>query len=149
MNTTSEPIRLLQSAIEQPSRGVVGLVDDVLTVCWQHGLQLDWQAGHCRVRSNGCDWEDLPGLTVRRSVLRAVLARVAALCNEHSPGSVSPYGGEGELSVGAGPSALFTAAFTNTPEDQRLELSPRAASATAEPPQVRLDPELREWGVRG
>ena len=85
MNTTSKHIRLLQGAIEHPSRDVVGLVDDLLAVCSQHGLQLDWQAGHCRARSNGGDWEDLPGLAVRKSVLRAVLARVAALCNEHAP----------------------------------------------------------------
>ena len=48
--------------------------------------------------------------------------RLAALCNEQSPGSVSPYGGEGELSIGTNPSAVFRVAFTNTPGEQVLEL---------------------------
>jgi hypothetical protein len=131
MNTTSEHIRLLQNAIEHPSRGVVGLVDDLLTVCWQNGLQLDWQANGCRVRSSSGEWEDLPALSLRKSAFRAVLARVAALCNEQSPGSVSPYGGLGELAVDANPSAVVEVALTNTPEDQRLELRPRTALPAA------------------
>jgi hypothetical protein len=142
MNSTSEHIRLLQSAIEHPSRGVVGIVDDLLNVCWKYGLQLDWQANRCRVRSAGSDWVDLPELSIRQSSFRAVLARIAALCNEQSSGSVSPYGGQGELSVGTNPPVVFEIAFVNTPEEQRLELMPRTASSASTFP-GRLDHEAR------
>jgi hypothetical protein len=47
---------------------------------------------------------------------------MAALCNERIPGAVSPYGGEGELSVGTSPPAIFRVAFTNTPGEQRLKV---------------------------
>ena len=36
--------------------------------------------------------------------------------------SVSLYGGEGELSVGVDPPAVFRVTFTNTPGEQRLEV---------------------------
>src|SRR5262249_56235813 len=68
------------------------------------------------------EWTEV---SVPKSVFRAILARVAALCNEHAPNSVSPYGGEGEISVGTNPPTLFRVAFTNTPGEQRLEVSRR------------------------
>src|SRR5208282_5382429 len=60
---------------------------------------------------------------LRKSVFRAILARVAVLCNERSPNSVSPYGGQGEVSVGADPAMTFRVEFANTPDEQRLELT--------------------------
>src|SRR5690348_13824080 len=111
MSTTSPVARLLRGAPLHPSRGLPGLVDDLLAVCREHGLQLDWQVDRCRVRRCGGDWEELPDLPLRKSVFRAVLARIAVLCNERTPNSVSPYGGQGELSVGANPPAVFRVTF--------------------------------------
>jgi hypothetical protein len=122
MKTTSEHITLLRSALENPDRGVVGLVDDLLKACRGHDLQLDWHAGRCRVRSLGGNGEELLDAPLRKSVFRAILARVAALCNERRPSSVSPYGGQGDLSVGENPPAVFRLAFVNTPAEQKLEL---------------------------
>src|SRR5438876_9525808 len=99
MNTTSPFSVALWSAIERPTRGVVGLVDDLLRLCQQQGLQLDWQADHCQVCSLADGSEEVLDRPVRKSAFRAILARVAALCNERSPNSVSPYGGQGELLV--------------------------------------------------
>jgi hypothetical protein len=62
-------------------------------------------------------------LPLPKSVFRAILARLAAMCNERIPDSVSPYGGEGELSVGTDPPAIFRVAFTNTAGGQRLDVS--------------------------
>jgi len=98
------------------------LVDDLLAVCLEHGLQLDWQADRCRVRSFGGGWEESIDVPLRKSVFRAILARVATLCNERIPNSVSPYGGQGELSVGANRPAVFRVTFANTPTEQKLEL---------------------------
>ena len=113
----------LRSVLLQPTDGIVGLVDDLLSLCRQHGLELDWQAGRCRVRSfesDGEEWIDVP---LRKSVFRAILARVAVLCNERMPNSTSLYGGQGEITVGADPATVFRVAFANTPSEQRLELT--------------------------
>ncbi|MCI0377982.1 MAG: hypothetical protein L0215_10270 [Gemmataceae bacterium] len=106
------------------------MVDELLQVCRQHGLQLDWQSDRCRVRSVGRDWEELLDEPLRKSVFRAILARVATLCNKQIPNSVSPYGGHGELSVGPKPAAVFRAEFVNTPIEQKLELIIKTDAAT-------------------
>ena len=61
---------------------------------------------------------------LRKSVFRAILARLAALCNERSPGSVSVYGGQGEVLVGDNPLKLLRISFANTPDEQWLTLNP-------------------------
>jgi hypothetical protein len=123
MNTTLPIAALLHRVLLQPERGVIGLVDDLLAMCHEHGLQLDWQADRYCVRFNGGDWEELTDVALRKSVFRAILARVAVLCNECTPNSVSLYGGQGELAVGSNPQKAFKVAFVNTPAEQRLHLS--------------------------
>jgi hypothetical protein len=120
----------LRIALTKPTRGIIGLVDDLLALCGQHSLQLEWRTDCCRIRPAGGDWEELPDIHLRRSVFRAVLARVAALCNERSPNSVTPYGGESELSAGANCRTLLQVAFANTPSEQRLALTTKAGATT-------------------
>jgi hypothetical protein len=127
ITTASSPSDALRRVLDQPARGIVGLVDDVLMVCWDRGLHLDWRAGRCRVRRVGGQWEDVIDLPLRKSVFRAILARVAALCNEQNPSSFSPYGGRAELSIGQTRPATLKVMFVNTPAEQRLELEPSAA----------------------
>lgn len=124
MSTASQLSGALRGTFEQPARDVVGLVDDLLMICQTQGLQLDWQTDCCRVRSNTGDFEEVIDRPLPKSVFRAVLARLAALCNERNPSSVSPYSGEGLLSVGTNPAALFRISFANTQENQRLVLGP-------------------------
>jgi len=123
MSTASGFSEKLRRALLQPTRGVAGLVDDLLALCGQHGLQLDWRADRFRVRPLRGDWEELIDIPLRKSVFRAILARVAALCNQQTPNSVSPYGGQGELSAGANPPTVFRVTFANTPAEQKLELT--------------------------
>src|SRR4051812_32293134 len=104
-------------------RGVLGIVEDLLGLAQEQGLRLDWHANQCRVRLLGAEPQELTEVSLPKAVFRAILARLAALCNERTPNSVSPYGGEGELSVGANPPTVFRVAFTNTPGEQRLEVS--------------------------
>jgi hypothetical protein len=129
MNATSPHISALRSVFEHSRDGVVGMVDDLLNACQEHGLQLEWTPEHCRVRSNGGDWEELAEVPLRESVFRAILARVAVLCNERKLNSVSPYGGRGELSIGVKPTTIFKVAFANTAEEQKLELVTEAKGA--------------------
>jgi hypothetical protein len=112
----------VRRALEPARGGIVGLVDDLLGLCREQGLHLDWRADRCRVHPLGVRPEESTEIPLPKSVFRAVLARVAALCNERIPDSVSPYGGEGELSVGTDPPTVFRVAFINTPGEQRLEV---------------------------
>jgi hypothetical protein len=117
---------ILRRVFLRPSRGVVGLVDDLLAACPEQGLQLDWQGGQCRVRTCRQDGENVMDVPLRKSVFRMILARVAVLCNERTPNSVSPNGGQGELSAGA--ATVYRVTFVNTPDEQKLELLASARS---------------------
>jgi hypothetical protein len=122
MNTTAQLSSIIRGVLTQPTGGIVGLVDDLLLVCLERGLQLEWQADRCRFRSFGGNWEVLADVALPKSVFRAIIARVATLCNERTPNSVSPYGGQGALSVGENLGATFHVIFVNTPAIQKLEL---------------------------
>ncbi len=122
MNTTAQLTEGLRGPFEHPIRGIVSLVDDLLRLCPEQGLRLDWQADRCRISYVTGNSEEATDVPLRKSVFRAILARIAVLCNERIPNSVSPYGGQGELSVGTNPPAKFRVAFTNTPSEQKLEL---------------------------
>ena len=118
----------VRRAFQPTPRGVVGLVDDLLELCRTHQLRINFQDSHCSIRPLGADPQDAPDVPLPKSVFRAVLARIAALCNEHHPGSVTPYRGEGEIAVPAPasersvPPSTCYVAFTNTPSEQRLEV---------------------------
>jgi hypothetical protein len=127
---------IFQGVLERPAGGVVGLVDDLMRLCQEHGLQLDWQAASCRVCSLTDGWEEVIDRPLRKSAFRALLARVAALCNERNPDSVSPYGGQGELAIGPDPAAVFRVSFANTPDEQWLQLV-RVGSGPEERPNGR------------
>jgi hypothetical protein len=124
MTAHSSSAETICRALQFPTRGVVGIVDDLLAVCGETGVQLGWDAERCEVRIPGAASGELLEVPLRKSVFRAILARVAVLCNQQSPNSVGPYGGHGELSVGATPARVFKVAFANTPGEQKLELTP-------------------------
>lgn len=124
MNTTSDLTLVFHEAVQHPRRGVVGLVDDVLKLCHEQALQLDWSSDCWRIRRLGGGPDEVIDRPRRTSVFRAILARLAVLCNERSPESVSPYGGQGKLSIDEDPTALFQVLFMNTPDEQWLKLSP-------------------------
>jgi hypothetical protein len=98
------------------------LVDELLTASREHEIQLGWQAGRCQVNIPQADPPERIEVAVQKSVMRAVLARVAVLCNERVPNSVSPYRGRGEVAID--PATVLRVNFVNTPDEQTLELSP-------------------------
>jgi hypothetical protein len=128
MNAPSEYLDMLRDAIAKPTNGFVGVVDDVTSLCREHQLQLDWCADQCKVRSVGTDQEDVIAVPLRKSVFRAILARVAFLCSELNPDSFSPYGGNGQLPAGANAKCFLQAVWVNTTQEQRLELMPLAVA---------------------
>lgn len=112
----------IQTVLQPGRHGVVDLVDGLLCLCPAEGFEIAWQDDRCCVRRFGVVPPETIEIPLARAVFRAVLARVAALCNDRVPDSVSPYGGEGELTAGTGAAAIFRAVFTNTPGEQRLEI---------------------------
>jgi hypothetical protein len=125
MSTISTFSTTIQQIILRPSQGVVGLVDDLLTACSEHDLQLVWQNDRCRLSSCDGQWQDAINISIRKSVFRAILARVATLCNIQQPDSVSPYGGTADLAVGQSPTGILKVTIVNTPAEQMLHLEPR------------------------
>jgi hypothetical protein len=122
MNATSTITVQLQHILTQPAGAITGLVDDLLLLCREHRLQLDWNADGCRVRSSAGNGAEVVAIPVRKSVFRAILARLAVLCNERQPNAVSAYGGQGEIVVAG---CVFQVFFTNTTAEQTLQLLPR------------------------
>jgi hypothetical protein len=126
--TTSSQFAELAGALENPPRGVVGFVDDLLRLCPEHGVQLDWHSNQCRIRAFQNGSNEVLERPLRQSVFRAILARVAALCNVHTPNSISPFRGQGEFVMGTHAPALFEVSFVNTEDEQKLVLIPVTTS---------------------
>jgi hypothetical protein len=115
----------VEAAFKPTDLGIVGLVDALLLLCRDGGIQLEWCANTCRIRSLETGQQELTAVPLTKSVFRAILARIAVLCNERSPNSVSPYGGEGEITLSTNPQFLVHVAFVNAKNEQRLEVAPR------------------------
>jgi hypothetical protein len=109
----------LQRAFTPTQRGVVGLTEQLLGACVGGDVEFERVGDRCVYRwTEGGDTREAP-VPFSPAAFRTILARVAALCNARSPGSVSPYGGEGELVVGA---AEVFVKFINTAHAQKLEV---------------------------
>ena len=128
----------VQVAFQPTHRGVVGLVDDLLGLCRLFQLRINFRDGHCSVRRLGADAQESLDIPVPKSVFRAAMARIAAICNEQHPESVTPYRGEGNIAVlppispcsqKVVPPSTCYVSFTNTPSDQHLEMRFSASSA--------------------
>jgi hypothetical protein len=118
----------VQMAFQPTPRGVVGLVDDLLGLCRRYQLRIRFRDGHCSVRTLGADDEESLKIPVPKSVFRAALARIAAICNEQHPQSVTSYRGAGDIVVpppdsqNSVPPSLCYVSFTNTTSAQDLEM---------------------------
>lgn len=130
MNTATPLSETIRDILTQPTGGIVGLVDDLLAACQKYGLQIEWQPGRCRFRSAKGEWEELTDVPIRKSVFRAILARLVVLCNDRTPNAMSPYGGQCECPVGENSAGLLRISFTNTPAEQKLELITEAVPTT-------------------
>jgi hypothetical protein len=122
----------LEHALARPELGVVGLVDELMATARQQEIRLDWREGRCQVVLLGTGTPDRIEVVLPKSVIRAALARLAALCNEKDSDSVSPYGGRGEVIIEGDAPVAIRVKFVNTAESQSLELEPIPAVAKAE-----------------
>jgi hypothetical protein len=123
MKTATALAEALAKAFDPPASGFVGIVDNLLQLCRGGDLELAWRSNACHIRIRQGTVEETLDLPLRKAVFRAMLARIAALCNQRQPGCVSPYGGQGEIHLGPGPLAVFSAHFVNTAAEQTLRLA--------------------------
>ncbi len=129
----------VHTAFQPTPRGVVGLVDDLLGLCRLYQLRINFQDGHCAIHRLGANPQESLDIPVPKSVFRAALARIVAICSEQHPESVTPYRGEANIAVlppvsqgsekVVPPSTCFVS-FTNTPSDQHLEKRFSSSSAS-------------------
>jgi hypothetical protein len=127
MSTPSPYLEALHSAIVKPTGGVVGVVDEVLKLCRENRLHLDWRNNQCTVRAIGADNDVSIEFALRKSVFRAILARIAFVCSEERSVAFAPYGGQGEL-TDSRDGAVLCVAWINTSDEQRLEITPKVLS---------------------
>ena len=118
----------LNRVLATPNGGVLGLVDELLAASSEQDLRLTWQSGHCRVEILSGAASDNE-VRMRKSVIRAVLARIAALCHEQNLQGASQYGGQGELAIPQAPGVKVRVSYMNTAESQILELVADRAKA--------------------
>ncbi len=121
MNTSLSQLDWIRRVTETPTNGFVGIVDEILQLCQFHGIRIEWVDNRCVV-SPLAEAAEAVVLPLRKSGLRAILARVATLCAEQGPRTFNPYGGQGELFVGTNPPTLIKAAWVNTTVEQKLTL---------------------------
>ena len=126
MKTGSELSDAILKAFEPPESGFVGIVDNLLQLCHTAQLEIAWSGNACRVCFRRGTVEEVLDVPLRKSVFRAILARVAALCNQQRAESVSPYGGRGEIRLDSGP--ILSVQFENTAAEQRLNMAHRESN---------------------
>jgi hypothetical protein len=109
----------LQRAFLPTQGGVVGLTEQLLGACAGTDVEFERVGDRCVYRwTKDGKTQEAPA-PLSPAAFRTVLARIATRCNEQSPGSVSPYGGEGDLVVGG--TGVFVR-FINTTDSQKLEV---------------------------
>ena len=119
----------LRRAFAPTQGGIVGLTEQLLAACVGGDVEFERVEDRCV-----CRWTvsgDVQEATapLPPAAFRTILARIAFLCNQRSPNSVTPYGGEGLLALAGQPSTVFQVAFVNTPNKQQMKLKSLGAEA--------------------
>lgn len=117
--TVADRVRL---AFQPTPLGVVGLTDQLLAACAGSAVVFERVGERCVYRWTA-DGDTQEGtVPFAPTAFRSILARIAVLCQESCPESVTPYRGEGSLPVPGHPSEQLRVRFVNTPEQQQLTL---------------------------
>ena len=129
----------LRRAFAPTQGGIVGLTDQLLEACVGSDVEFKRVGNRCV-----CNWtvngETKEALApVPPAAFRTILARVAALCDEYSPNAVTPYRGEGLLTVKGPPPTVVRVEYVNTPDEQRLEVKRHAEGGHQ--PSVHVGPD--------
>jgi hypothetical protein len=122
MNSSQSVETSLKLAFSPTDHGIAGLTEQLLKVCAYADVTFERIGDICV-----CRWaEDSENHEIQApwapAAFRSILARIAALCNEHSPNSVTPYGGDGIVAVDGPPAMSMQVSFVNTADEQHLKL---------------------------
>jgi hypothetical protein len=129
VNSVVEIEARLKDAMTPGSRGIIDSVDKLLRFAQDHPIAMDEHETTIRIRLLDIELREPFQFSFKRRVFRVILARIAAICNDLRPGSVSPYGGSGDLAVPGNPSRLLHADFSNTLGNTWLKLKSLGASS--------------------
>jgi hypothetical protein len=119
----------LRQAFATTPHGVVGLTEQLLRACVGGDVVFERVGDRCICRSIRSGDVQEATVPLPPAAFRTILARIAVLCNERSPNSVTPYGGKRLLAVKGEALTVFQVAFVNTPDKQLLELKSLNADA--------------------
>jgi hypothetical protein len=122
MKTTTALADALAKAFDPPASGFVGIVDNLLQLCRGGDMELAWRSNTCHVRIRQATFEERLDLPLRKGIFRAMRA-LPLYAISANRGSVSPYGGRGEIPLGPDPQTMFSADFVNTATEQSLRLA--------------------------
>ncbi len=124
MKTTVSAAEAVKHVLTSSTRSVVELVDDLLALCHSGRVHFQFESGRCFV-ARDCDSKSEEfNVPLSKSQFRAVLARIAVLCNEASSTSVSPYGGQEIIRLADNQRRAVRVTFANTPDSQSLDIRP-------------------------
>jgi hypothetical protein len=119
----------LQRAFAPTQRGIAGLTEQLLAACVGGNVEFERVEDRCVCRwTVSGDIQEAPA-PVPPAAFRTILARIAVLCNQRNPNSVTPYGGQGLLALKGPPSTVFQVTFVNTPNKQQMTLKSLGAEA--------------------
>jgi len=125
--------------------GVAGLTDQLIGACAGGGVEFERVGDRCAYRWTVGGETHEGTAPFPPAAFRTVLARVAALCNESRPDSVTPYRGEGVLSAPGHAPAAVRVRFVNTPDQQRLTLDGAGPTQTVEGERRSESPGVETW----
>ncbi len=121
----------LRRAFEPARRGVVGLTEQLLEAFAGGDVEFERVGDRCVCRWDADGGTQETTVPLPPAAFRTILARIAMLCIERSPNSVTPYRGESLLTVDGGTTKVVRVAFVNTPEKQQLNLKSVSEKASA------------------
>ena len=134
---------LLKSGADSTT-DLVLFVDELLSLCDENRLLLKVQHDQCTVRvdGEGTAAERVPN-PLRKSQLRAVLARIATVCAEKSNGPATPYGGEWDIWLNKDSKRQLRVSLQNTLDSQFVQID-AISSAESNDSQTFVSDEQRQ-----
>jgi hypoxanthine phosphoribosyltransferase len=124
MNRHSVLIAMLCGMQKAPSNGVIGLVEELLEFCRTGPFRFTWRPNRVSFKHVFTGKPEEIELTIRNSVMRAAVARLAALASRGKSEAINPYGGKGQIHDDQHPETVYQIEFKNTEDEQLLEILP-------------------------
>lgn len=130
MSVASAHLRTLQRDLSTPSDGIRSVAKTLIEAAQNYDMTLNWDNGRCLVTVKNDSVSESIEVPLRRSVIRATLAHLATLCKADHPDALSPYGGEGRITLNEH-SGSHLIVFVNSPTELRMDIRKTGIDAIA------------------